>query len=157
MKVDDCTKKAHQNCREYVIALSTSIPPSSLPPSTKVTIIGCGSHELISRYAQGSKCAYPLYVDPTQSLYKALNLARTMEPGQKPEYIKRSMLGGSIGSIIDGIKSGRRATKGGDFWQVGGEFLFVTKEGKWEVEWCHRMKFTRDHTEMEELKKVIGV
>lgn len=47
--------------------------------------------------------------------------------------------------------------KGGDSWQVGGEFLFVKKGENWEVEWCHRMKTTRDHTEMGELKKVLGV
>lgn len=38
----------------------------------------------------------------------------------------------------------------GDFWQVGGEFLFET-DG--HVSWCHRMRNTRDHAELDQLRK----
>jgi hypothetical protein len=76
---------------------------------------------------------------------------------KKPEYIKQSLFAGAMTSVFDGIKSGRKATKGGDWWQVGGEFLFVKEDDRWKVEWCHRMKTTRDHAEMAELKKVLGI
>jgi hypothetical protein len=76
---------------------------------------------------------------------------------KKPEYVKQSMFVGVMTSVFDGIKSGRKATKGGDWWQVGGEFLFVKEDDGWKVEWCHRMKTTRDHAEMPELKKVLGI
>lgn len=145
-----------QNCREYIRALCSSIPPSSLSSNTKLTIIGCGSHELISRYIKETNCVYPLYTDQSQELYKALNLVRSLELGKKPEYIKTSFSTLIVSGIMDGLKTGRHALKGGDFAQVGGEFLFVKKEGKWEVQWCHRMKTTRDHTEMRELKKLLG-
>lgn len=43
--------------------------------------------------------------------------------------------------------------KGGDFYQVGGEFLFENER----VTWCHRMKNTRDHAEIPEMRKVLGL
>jgi hypothetical protein len=70
----------------------------------------------------------------------------------------------------------------GDMAVNGGEFLFVrdrdekvslerlgekgeqlpqaqqtADEGSWRMEWCHRMKNTRDHTEVEDLKIVLGL
>jgi len=107
---------------------------------------------------KGTNCTFPLYTDPSQELYKALELARTLQLGnKKPEYIKQSMFLNAMSSVFDGIKSGSKAVKGGDWWQVGGEFLFVRDGDGWKVEWCHRMKMTRDHTEMAELRKVVGV
>ena len=54
---------------------------------------------------------------------------------------------------------------GGDFWQVGGEFVFETtpapspEQGKGEtkVTWCHRMRNTRDHAELSEIKSVLSI
>lgn len=45
-------------------------------------------------------------------------------------------------------------TKGGPPSQNGGEFLFDA-DGK--LVWSHRMQSTRDHAEVEELMKVIGM
>ena len=42
---------------------------------------------------------------------------------------------------------------GGDFKQVGGEFLF--QNGK--VTWCHRMKNTRDHAEVPLVRQQLGL
>ena len=42
---------------------------------------------------------------------------------------------------------------GGDFRQVGGEFLF--QNGK--VTWCHRMKYTRDHAEVPLVRQQLGL
>ena len=42
---------------------------------------------------------------------------------------------------------------GGDFKQVGGEFLF--QNGK--VTWCHRMKNTRDHAELPLVRQQLGL
>lgn len=60
------------------------------------------------------------------------------------------------------IKTGWKARGGGDWSQVGGEFLFV-KSGKeegdeeWRCEWAHRMRTTRDHAEIDELKQLLGM
>ena len=56
-------------------------------------------------------------------------------------------------SIFQGLASGRKAFKGGDYWQVGGEFLFEDGEPKW----CHRMSNTRDHAEVPQLRKQLGL
>ena len=42
---------------------------------------------------------------------------------------------------------------GGDYRQVGGEFLF--QNGK--VTWCHRMKSTRDHAEIPLVRQQLGL
>ena len=52
----------------------------------------------------------------------------------------------------------------GDLSVNGGEFLFWRDgpigpkvSGEWKVGWCHRMRNSRDHTEVEELKRHIGL
>jgi hypothetical protein len=59
----------------------------------------------------------------------------------------------SLESIYQGLASGRRALKGGDFWQVGGEFLLENGE----CLWGHRMQTTRDHTEVKETRAILGL
>lgn len=97
-------------------------------------------------------------------------------------------------SIVQSVKmlKGGKALRGGDYHQVGGEFLFEPttssevgspisspgeeaekklgdvkkgEEGMLEignvmekhVTWCHRMKNTRDHAEIPELREVLGL
>ena len=72
---------------------------------------------------------------------------------KRPDYQQRSILSISLESIFQGLMQGRHALKGGDFWQVGGEFLIENGE----VLWCHRMTSTRDHTEVPELRRVLGL
>lgn len=83
-----------------------------------------------------------------------------------------------VTGVLQGLKQVKSglATKAGDQRQVGGEFLFepaeITspiptpneekKENEYSSEeksitWCHRMKSTRDHTEIPELKKLLGL
>ena len=61
---------------------------------------------------------------------------------------------GAWNSVVQGLK--RIPT--GDVWGAGdmslngGEFLFTREGGEgeeWKVDWCHRMRNTRDHTEIE--------
>lgn len=59
----------------------------------------------------------------------------------------------TLQSILRTVSAGRDALKGGDFKQIGGEFLFESGE----VKWCHRMENTRDHAELEVLREVLGV
>lgn len=73
-----------------------------------------------------------------------------------------------MSSVIGGIRQALKrvsagdAHKSGDIAQVGGEFLFEkdyreSLEGKpLKVTWCHRMKNTRDHTEIPALRKIMG-
>ncbi|KAI4146211.1 MAG: hypothetical protein LQ340_006008 [Diploschistes diacapsis] len=146
-----------QNCQEYLRTLCSSISPSSLsslPTPTSIVVVGCGSPDLIPFYASASSCHFPVYADSTRALYEQLHMISTKSLGPKrPAYQQRSLISISLESIYQGLSRGRQAFKGGDFWQVGGEFLIEREE----VRWCHRMTSTRDHTEVPELRRVLGL
>ncbi|KAF2678689.1 hypothetical protein K458DRAFT_422920 [Lentithecium fluviatile CBS 122367] len=144
------------NCQEYLRELSASISPESLlalPEPTFITVIGCGRPDLIEMYTSTTKCQFPIYADPTRKLYELLGMTRTLELGKKPAYIQSNLLVTSVQAIIQGLSTGNKALKGGDFKQVGGEFLF--EDGK--CVWAHRMRNTRDHMEVEALRGVLGL
>lgn len=145
-----------QNCQEYLRTLSSSITPDNLlalPIPTFITVIGCGKPDLIPMYVEATKCPFPVYAEPTRKLYDLLGMTRTLNLGAKPEYQQSSIMLMSAQSIMQSLGSGRKALKGGDFKQVGGEFLF--ENGR--CTWAHRMRTTRDHTEIVETRKLLGL
>jgi hypothetical protein len=80
-------------------------------------------------------------------------MARTLNLGKEsPEYMQKPLWSVMARSIVQGITSGRKAFRGGDYFQVGGEFLM---EGE-KCVWGHRMENTRDHAEIPEIRKVLG-
>ncbi|KAK0515814.1 hypothetical protein JMJ35_001848 [Cladonia borealis] len=142
------------NCQEYIRHLSASLPPSALPPRTTILIIGCGQPDLIPMYIRETSCAYPIYADPTRTLYQKLGMTQTLALGPKqPNYIQKSFLKLVVEGFFKEIFSGRKMLSGGAPRQVGGEFLF---EGG-RVGWCRRMRNTRDHAEIEEVRRVLGL
>ncbi|KAL8767988.1 MAG: hypothetical protein Q9209_005659 [Squamulea sp. 1 TL-2023] len=145
------------NCQEYLRSLSSSITPDvlqSLSPSLNIRIIGCGQPDLIPMYARETECPYPIYADPSKKLYAELGMIRTLSLGPKaPQYMQYSLPSAVVRAIYQSLKAGRDAFKGGDYWQVGGEFIF--EHG--EVTWCHRMKNTRDHAEIPEMRRQLGL
>ena len=63
-------------------------------------------------------------------------------------------------SIFQGFANIRNIGAGGDYWQVGGEFIFDVPSSKGddeEVTWCHRMVNTRDHAEVPDIRKHLGL
>ncbi|EEP78801.1 predicted protein [Uncinocarpus reesii 1704] len=153
------------SCQDYVQTLSSSIPsPASLPTGTSLVVIGCGATSLIPMYAKTTSCSFPIYTDPTSRLYTIFGMTRTWSLGPVPQYLQHS----TLALVIKGITQGLRRTlsgdalKSGDMAQVGGEFLFKIgpekKDSKQSVTvaWCHRMKTTRDHTEVPILKQIMG-
>ncbi|KAL8900324.1 MAG: hypothetical protein Q9207_005751 [Kuettlingeria erythrocarpa] len=151
------TGETSRNCQEYLRSLSTSITPDALhalPTPTKVIVIGCGQPGLIPMYTKETQCPYPIYADPSKKLYSQLGMIRTLNLGSKsPEYMQYSMPSAVIRAIYQSLKAGRDAFRGGDYWQVGGEFLFENGQ----VSWCHRMKNTRDHAEIPETRRQLGL
>ncbi|KAI4225514.1 MAG: hypothetical protein L6R36_003863 [Xanthoria steineri] len=145
------------NCQEYLRSLCSSVTPEvlqSLSPPMNMRIVGCGQPELIPMYARETKCPYPIYADPSKKLYAELGMIRTLSLGPKaPQYMQYSLPSAMIRSIYQNLKAGRSAFKGGDYFQVGGEFIF--DDGG--VTWCHRMKNTRDHAEVPELRRQLGL
>jgi hypothetical protein len=145
------------NCQDYIRHLASELPPSALPPRTRITIFSHGTPELIPGYVKATNCPYPMYTDPTQNLHELLGLARTLNLGKKPGYIKMSLPKMVFTGIYQGLSSKKNALKGGDSWQVGGEFLVERVGEDWKVTWGHRMKTTRDHAEADTLKEVLGI
>ena len=72
---------------------------------------------------------------------------------KSPEYIQGSVAGNVFSSLKNIVTSGPKGLKGGNYSQNGGELLF---EGA-ELKWFHRMRNTRDHAEVKELKEVLGL
>lgn len=145
-----------QNCQEYLRTLSSSVTPEgllALPIPTSITIIGCGRPELIPMYTEATGCQFPIYAEPTRKIYDFLGMTRTFDLGTKPEYMQTNVLINSVQSIFQGLSTGRKALKGGDFKQVGGEFLFENGE----CTWVHRMKTTRGHAEVSEIRSLLGL
>jgi len=80
-------------------------------------------------------------------------MTRTLQQGKVPKYLEgHGMISGALKGIWHALSWGMPFS-GGNISQVGGEFLFVNGE----VRWCHRMKTTMDHVEVEDLKKVMGL
>jgi hypothetical protein len=146
-----------QNCQEYLRTLCASVTPAALlalPAPAQIVVIGCGQPELIDFYADATACPFPIYADPTKRLYGELGMTRTLRLGSaRPAYMQQSILRGALMSIVQELSSGRKAFKGGDIWQVGGEFLFENGSAAW----CHRMANTRDHAEVPELRARLGL
>lgn len=158
-----------QSCQDYIQTLSSSIPsPASLPADTSIMVIGCGAISLIPMYAETTSCAFPIYTDPTGRLYSIFDMTHTWSLGPAPQYLKHS----TLSLVAKGISQGLRRTfngdalKSGNMAQVGGEFFFEAGSGNGEqsphrgkptVTWCHRMKTTRDHTEIPALKRIMGM
>jgi len=145
-----------QNCQEYLRTLSSVLSPASLlalPNPVEIAIIGCGQPDLIPMYTRATACPFPIYADPSKRLYSSLGMTRTLNLGPKsPEYMQLSIPSSAFRSFIQALRSGSKALSGGDFWQVGGEF--VIEEGR--AVWCHRMRNTRDHAEFGLLKEELG-
>ncbi|KAI9792712.1 MAG: hypothetical protein M1816_001811 [Peltula sp. TS41687] len=144
------------NCQEYLRTLSQLITPDSLhalSEPTSIIVIGCGSPDLIPMYIETTGCRFPIYADPSRKIFDLLGMTKTLTLGPaRPDYMRRSLLTNIVLSFVQVIKSGNGAFKGGDYRQVGGEFLF--EDGK--LVWCHRMKNTRDHGEVPVLKQLLG-
>ncbi|ESZ91663.1 hypothetical protein SBOR_7961 [Sclerotinia borealis F-4128] len=184
------------NCQEYLRTLAASITEDSLlqlHTPTFIAVVGCGSPSLIPMYQEATNCPFPIYADPTKKLYDELEMMRTLNLGTRPEYQRRGTLLGMAQSVVQSLKQikGGKLFQGGDYQQVGGEFLFepvrmetpITSpadgppegmhvsggilgngdklgenEGYEEkrVTWCHRMKNTRDHAEIPEIREILG-
>ncbi|KAI9847932.1 MAG: hypothetical protein M1837_001449 [Sclerophora amabilis] len=143
-------------CQQHLFSLSQSITPDSLlslSTPTFIAVVGCGSPDMIPMYAEATSCPFPIYADPSRKLYDLLGMTRTLNLGPKPEYAKASFLSTMVSSIVQGLKQGTLAIQAGDVKQVGGEFMI--EDGT--VTWCHRMRNTRDHSEMSTLRRVLNL
>lgn len=144
-------------CQDFLRSLSADISLEDLrrlgKPTTLV-IVGCGEASLINDYVSYSKCPFPVYAEPSRTLYDKFGMTSTFSQGPtKPEYQTSSLGQVMAKSFVQVVSAGSQALKGGSFSQVGGDFLF--EDGK--PVWCHRMRNTRDHTSIPEIKRLLGL
>jgi hypothetical protein len=104
-----------------------------------------------------------MYTDPTGRLYDVLHMISTLEFGKAPQYNKNNIFLLVMRSLWQVVawQGGRQATRSGDWKRVGGEFLFERKDGQdsgmgeWGVTFCHRMRHTRDHMEVDQMRRLL--
>lgn len=145
---------AQKSCQQYVQALMQDLPPEKLSKAKiSLTIVGSGEATCIPDYAKATGSAFPIYTDPSVQTYKKLGMMSSLRPGATtPSYLKKSTLENFVSSTWALATSGR-ILSGGPKAQNGGEWLYQGGE----LKWCHRMRNPSDHTETEELKKVLGL
>jgi peroxiredoxin len=146
------------SCKDYIGALSQEggLTPNELSAANKrLIIIGCGQPNIIEQYTKDTKCPFPIYADPTQKLYDAFGMIRTLSLGdKKPDYIKSSFFSNLTKSALSQLSAGSAMFQGGDIHQVGGEYL-INERG--DIIWSHNMNNTRDHVEVKELRKILSL
>ncbi|KAJ4477538.1 hypothetical protein J3R30DRAFT_230610 [Lentinula aciculospora] len=159
-------------CQDYMYSIARNVDPKALEHAgLRLVIVGNGGWQMIKSYRRIFKLPYPVYTDPTATLYTALGMTmRTLDPGPK-----EPPLSSSSSSITESVKTGsetyvrhrsllsgislvlRNAVKArmpvwrymGDKALLGGEFVFEKAPGK-DVTcvWAHRMQFTTAHKEI---------
>lgn len=151
-------------CQAYLQALTHSITMRdyfSIPVPTSIIVIGCGKPDLIPHYKTFTNCPFPMYAEPTRELFKRLGMSPSLNIGtQRPEYMSdistASWAMGQFKTVNDSLKDPdgirkRDIIRGGNPFQIGGEFLF--DDGA--VIWCHRMKNYRNHAEIKVLRRLL--
>ncbi|RDW81989.1 hypothetical protein BP6252_03101 [Coleophoma cylindrospora] len=175
-------------CQEYLRSVSASITEDSLLQlsiPTFIAVVGCGNPALIPMYQETTSCPFPIYADPSKRLYNELGMTRTLNLGTRPDYIRNGLMSGVFKSMVQSLRhlKGGMVFQGGDYQQVGGEFLFepvdistpicspaggdenkqlganagAEQSEEKRVTWCHRMRNTRDHVEIPELREILGL
>lgn len=140
-------------CKEFVkgLARSSALTDSS---SVSVVVVGPGQPSGVPGYkAWVENPPFRFYADPELHLYHALGVTkRSLELGPGGSHHQESFTKNLFSSVSEIVKSGTKALQGGDFKQLGGEFVF-NKQG--EPVLAHRMQHTRDHTEISELERAV--
>ncbi|KAK0282971.1 hypothetical protein LTR35_006763 [Friedmanniomyces endolithicus] len=153
-------------CQAYLTALAQGISKEdyfAIPVPTSIIVIGCGQPDLIKHYKRFTSCPFPIFADPSRSLFKKLGMSLSANIGRvRPEYMKDisapAWLAGQVSTVKKSLKDPegirkRDVLRGGNPMQIGGEFLF--EDG--EVVWCHRMRDYRGHAEVGVLREVLGL
>lgn len=144
------------SCKEFVRAAAASSP---LTDSSRVStiVIGPGQAAGLDFYrSQVDNPPFQFYADPDLNLYHALGVTKkTLDLGDSStlgSHHKQGFAQTLLSSVAQTFKSGSLALKGGDIKQLGGEFVW-DKDGK--PVFAHRMKHTRDHSEVSAIEQAI--
>eukprot|EP01113_Clastostelium_recurvatum_P030641 TRINITY_DN3738_c0_g1_i3.p1 TRINITY_DN3738_c0_g1~~TRINITY_DN3738_c0_g1_i3.p1 ORF type:complete len:344 (-),score=83.99 TRINITY_DN3738_c0_g1_i3:106-1137(-) len=144
-------------CCDYIRALIEVLPPADLEAhNVGLVIISCGHPSLIKHYKRITGCPYPMFCDPSTSLYSALDMKKSLlNPiGPPADYIKTSLGRSVINALALSIKAGpKRALQGGTSAQLGGEMILG--KGGVSCEYIRRQAHARAHTEPRDLRRIL--
>ncbi|KAF2149246.1 hypothetical protein K461DRAFT_231206 [Myriangium duriaei CBS 260.36] len=144
-------------CKAYIDALSANINNRDTPLPTSIAIVGCGSPELIRHYKATTQCPFPIFADPSRSIFRLLgmHISLNMFGRRRPKYMADINLQRWMGGQLKDVSSvkGKKRFMGGNVMQIGGEFLFENGE----VTWCHRMRNYRGHAEVDVIKRILDI
>lgn len=183
------------NCQAYVRGIGESIPPSRLPADTQskprltptyrsrnvadsqVIVIGCGTHQPIEAYLTKTSSPYPVYTNPSLSLYELFQFKSSLAgqgDGPTKDYMQSS--GSYFTRVMGGVKGALgdmgNISNVGPKSQNGGEVIinkgkFEPRSRGWnrdrveadgvdgECEYIYRMQNTVDHTSLAELASLL--
>ncbi|KAJ3732389.1 hypothetical protein DFJ43DRAFT_306581 [Lentinula guzmanii] len=165
-------------CQDYMYSIGRNVDPEELKRAgLRLVIVGNGDWQMIKGYRRIFKLPYPIYTDPTATLYTALGMTlRTLDPGPKASpsssssslsvsesvttesetYVRHRTLLSGISLVLRNAMKARMPIWRymGDKELLGGEFIFVKTPGK-DVAcvWAHRMRYTTGH---EQILNVVG-
>ncbi|GAA6039409.1 hypothetical protein JCM8097_002843 [Rhodosporidiobolus ruineniae] len=141
-------------------AASTMSTSSPVIPPLYILLISSGSATLIPTYRARLDCPFPLYMDRSRKLYKALGMnKKTWDMGSdkdKGSYIVKSNLGNVVSSTKAGLAMPHYP---GSQTQLGGEFVFSFDPATDSIQcdFAQRMSTTRNHAEIRDIFKAAGV
>jgi hypothetical protein len=139
-----------------------------------VLIIGCGSYQPIEQYITSTSSPYPVYANPSLSLYRALEFKSSFTDKAKDDPEKDYMVGqgSTVSRVLGGVKSalgdlgnfgnqGPMAQNGGEVIMTPGESNVTIQEDKLrkdgQCEYIYRMQNTVDHTDISKISSLLGV
>ncbi|EIW70889.1 hypothetical protein TREMEDRAFT_18693, partial [Tremella mesenterica DSM 1558] len=144
-------------CAQYLNSIISQVSPQALEKAkVDLVIIGNGSYKMLAGYKKSFRCPFPIYTDPSLTLYRILGLTRqttsTGPSSSSGDYLVQTPLQSTAQTL-------KRATKmsissPGSFSQIGGEFIF---DGPLHVSFAHRMKYTKDHAPIRDVCARAGV
>lgn len=142
------------SCQDYMASIMKVTPDQLRALNLKLVIVGCGNWKMIQGYRKLlGGCTFPIVSDPTRALYKQFGMTRSsMSPGKRSAYIRH----GNAANVAVSLKRNMAMPlkNPGDLNGLGGEF--VVGPGM-ECSYAHRMRTTRDHAELNDILKAIGV
>jgi AhpC/TSA antioxidant enzyme len=88
-----------------------------------LVIIGCGDYSCIKYYVEETDAKFPIYSNPTASLFKTFELGKNLEVGPRnPDYMATyGIWSGLRKTTGHGLLAGVNPFKAGDMKQLGGE------------------------------------
>ncbi|EJD06876.1 uncharacterized protein FOMMEDRAFT_41408, partial [Fomitiporia mediterranea MF3/22] len=148
-------------CQDYIRSIASEVDVEALEKAgLKIVIVGMGSPTLITPYRELTGTTFPIFTDPTLSVYRALGMnLRSTDRGSAAErghYI--ASRGGALGSLKRTLQGAKRLPlfeRGGDTTQLGGEFILGP--GASTCVYAHRMRTTRAHAPILDVVEASGV